>query len=125
VVVVVAVAVAEHVTAVASRPGRRQASGMAEDDPPDEKDALTVPIDGTLDLHTFSPREVRDVVVEYLHACRARGILEVRVVHGKGIGELRRQVHTTLERMPEVARFALAGEGAGGWGATLVWLRPA
>lgn len=98
---------------------------MAEDDPPDGEDALTVPIDGTLDLHTFSPREVRDVVKEYLHACRARGILEVRVVHGKGIGELRRQVHATLERMPEVVRFALADEGAGGWGATLVWLRPA
>jgi dsDNA-specific endonuclease/ATPase MutS2 len=49
----------------------------------------------------------------------------VRVVHGKGTGALRRQVHALLGRTPEVASFALAGESAGGWGATLVTLRPA
>jgi DNA-nicking Smr family endonuclease len=96
---------------------------MAQDDPPEE--GVPLPIDGTLDLHTFAPREVRDVVREYLRACRERGILEIRIVHGKGIGEQRRQVHAVLERLPEVDRFALGGEGAGGWGATLVWLRPA
>lgn len=98
---------------------------MAQDTPSDRNDALAVPIDGTLDLHTFAPREVRDVVVEYLHACHGRGILEVRIVHGKGIGELRRQVHAVLAGMAEVDRFALADEGAGGWGATLVWLHGA
>jgi DNA-nicking Smr family endonuclease len=93
--------------------------------PPSDDDApMPMPIDGTLDLHTFAPREVKDVVVEYLRECRQRGILAVRIVHGKGTGTLRRQVHALLGRMPEVERFALGGETAGGWGATLVTLRP-
>jgi DNA-nicking Smr family endonuclease len=91
----------------------------------DPHDPLAIPIDGTLDLHTFAPREVRELVPEYLRACRARGLREVRIVHGKGTGALRRQVHAVLARLPEVASFALAGESAGGWGATLVTLRPA
>ena len=84
-----------------------------------------LPIDGILDLHTFSPREVKDLVPEYLAECRRRGILEVRIIHGKGIGALRRQVHAIVGRLPEVDSFRLADESAGGWGATLVTLRPA
>ncbi len=84
-----------------------------------------VPVDGVLDLHTFLPREVKDLIPEYLAACRQREILEVRVIHGKGIGALRRQVHAILGRLPEVDSFRLADESAGGWGATLVTLRPA
>jgi DNA-nicking Smr family endonuclease len=91
----------------------------------DCEDAVTLPIDGTLDLHTFAPREVKELLPEYLRACQARGILQVRIVHGKGTGALRRQVHAVLGRLPEVASFALAGEAGGGWGATLVTLRPA
>jgi DNA-nicking Smr family endonuclease len=87
--------------------------------------AVSIPIDGVLDLHTFAPREVKELLPEYLRECQARGILQVRVVHGKGTGALRRQVHALLGRTPEVASFALAGESAGGWGATLVTLRPA
>jgi DNA-nicking Smr family endonuclease len=86
---------------------------------------VTLPIDGTLDLHTFAPREVKELLPEYLRACQARSILQVRIVHGKGTGALRRQVHAVLGRLPEVASFALAGEAGGGWGATLVTLRPA
>jgi hypothetical protein len=91
----------------------------------DPGEPVELPIDGTLDLHTFHPREVRDLLPEYLRACRERGILEVRVVHGKGTGTMRETVHAVLRRLPEVESFHLAGEEAGGWGATLVRLHPA
>jgi DNA-nicking Smr family endonuclease len=81
-----------------------------------------IPIDGTLDLHTFRPSEVGEVVPAYLEACAERGIREVRIIHGKGIGNLRRSVEALLERHPLVSRFATADERAGGWGATLVTL---
>jgi DNA-nicking Smr family endonuclease len=97
---------------------------MDEPDHSDSRAVVNIPIDGTLDLHTFAPREARDLVPEYLRECQARGILQVRIVHGKGTGTLRRQVHKVLSRLPEVASFALAGETGGGWGATLVTLRP-
>jgi DNA-nicking Smr family endonuclease len=90
----------------------------------DENEPVEFPIDGTLDLHTFRPGEVRDLVPDYLAACRERGILQVRIIHGKGTGILREKVHSILGRMPEVASFRLAGEDGGGWGATIVTLRP-
>lgn len=82
-----------------------------------------LPIDGTLDLHTFHPRDVKSLVPEYLRACQEKGILDVRIIHGKGTGTLRRTVHATLERLPEVASFKLASD-RGSWGATLVRLHP-
>ena len=92
---------------------------------PDESDApLELPIDGVLELHTFRPQDVKVVLAEYLLACREKGIIEVRVIHGKGIGEMRRTVHVLLGRMPEVERYTLAGEHYGGSGATMVRLRP-
>lgn len=75
-----------------------------------------------LDLHTFRPEEVKDAVRNYLAECRERGILQVRIIHGKGIGTLREIVHATLQRMPEVESFRLGGEDAGGWGSTIVIL---
>jgi DNA-nicking Smr family endonuclease len=82
-----------------------------------------LPIDGTLDLHAFAPRDVASVVEEYLRECRARGILRVRVVHGRGRGVQRAVVRRVLAALP----FVLASEDAppelGGWGATLVSLR--
>ena len=83
-----------------------------------------LPIDGVLDLHTFRPQDVKVVVTEYLAVCRDQGILEVRVIHGKGIGQLRQTVHALLRTMPEVASFDLAGEAWGGSGATFVRLKP-
>jgi len=82
------------------------------------------PIDGVLDLHTFDPGEVKDLLPDYLHACREKGILEVRIIHGKGTGMLRATVQAVLRRLPEVASFRLADETAGSWGATMVELRP-
>jgi len=86
---------------------------------------IELPIDGVLDLHTFQPREVKDLVPEYLGECRRRGILQVRIIHGKGIGHLRRTVHAILSRHPDVVSFTLDHPQFGGWGATLVALRPA
>lgn len=85
---------------------------------------IELPIDGVLDLHSFQPREVKDLVTDYLAECRARGILRVRIIHGKGIGNLRRTVHALLAKHPDVVSFALAGEAFGGWGATIAHLKP-
>ncbi|MBN2507970.1 MAG: Smr/MutS family protein [Verrucomicrobia bacterium] len=97
-------------------------NGMDSESTPDPP--VPIPITGELDLHTFQPREVKEVVAAYLDECRKRGILTVRIVHGKGIGNLRRTVHALLEQMPGVESFALAGESFGGWGATMTRLRP-
>ena len=90
----------------------------------DDGDPVELPIDGVLDLHAFHPQDVKDLVPEYLTACRERGIRHVRIIHGKGTGALRRTAHALLGRLPEVDAFRLAGEDAGGWGATLVTLTP-
>ncbi|NLI79988.1 MAG: Smr/MutS family protein, partial [Candidatus Riflebacteria bacterium] len=84
---------------------------------------VAIPIDGVLDLHTFSPREVKDLVPDYLAACLDKGIRHVRIIHGKGTGALRRTVHAILGRLPVVASFALADLDGGSWGATLVVLK--
>lgn len=85
-------------------------------------DALILPIDGILDLHAFRPQDVPSVVEEYLLACTEKGLLEVRIIHGKGKGVLRRTVHSLLERHPLVLGFSL-DSGNSGWGATVVHLR--
>lgn len=90
----------------------------------DDIGPVELPIDGTLDLHTFHPRDAKELVVDYLQACRERGILQVRIIHGKGTGALRETVHSVLRRRPEVKSFRLGGSGGGEWGATIVELRP-
>lgn len=84
---------------------------------------VQLPIDGVLDLHTFSPRDIKSLVPEYLAACRERGIFQVRIIHGKGIGNLRRSVQAILSRHPDVISSSLDHPEYGGWGATLVMLR--
>lgn len=90
----------------------------------DGDESVALPINGVLDLHTFNPREVKDLLPDYLDACRAKGIYEIRVIHGKGSGVLKQTVHSILRRQRGVVSFRLAGEDAGGWGATLIQLDP-
>jgi dsDNA-specific endonuclease/ATPase MutS2 len=87
-------------------------------------EAVELPIEGELDLHTFAPHEVKELVADYVDEAARRGVLELRIVHGKGTGALRRLVHAVLERHELVVAFRLADEREGGWGATLVQLRP-
>ena len=99
---------------------------MSRDELPDDgiPEAVELPIDGVLDLHAFHPRDTRTLIPDYLAACRDRGIYAVRIIHGKGTGALRQSVHAQLRRSPIVRGFRLAGEDAGGWGATRVDLVP-
>ena len=79
------------------------------------------PMDGELDLHTFRASEVGELVPEWLLSCRERGLVSVRIVHGKGTGQLRDRVITLLDRLPLVAWH---GQDAGNWGARQVRLHP-
>ena len=90
----------------------------------DEQAPLELPIDGVLDLHSFRPADVKDLIPDYIRECRKRRLYELRIIHGKGTGALRETVHAILRRTPDVASFGLAPGDAGGWGATLVQLKP-
>ncbi len=70
------------------------------------------------------PRDVKELVPDYLEECRDRGILQVRIIHGKGVGVVRRMVHAALDRLDFVESYRLGGHGSGSWGATLVELHP-
>jgi DNA-nicking Smr family endonuclease len=90
----------------------------------DQENAHEYPIDGELDLHQFRPDETREVVAEYIKECLDRGIYHLRIVHGKGIGVQREIVHGVLAGHPDVADFRQEGGSGGGWGATVVDLKP-
>ena len=89
---------------------------------PTDNEPVRIPIDGVLDLHAFSPKDAASVVDEYLRACIEERIYEARVIHGKGRGDLRRTVHSLLEKHPDVLKFNL-DSGHSGWGATVVYLK--
>ena len=97
---------------------------MSSEESDDLGGPLEIPIDGILDLHTFDPREVKDLLYDYLQACREVRILEVRIIHGKGTGTLRETVHSILAKMEGIESFRLAGGEEGGWGATCLRLLP-
>lgn len=87
-------------------------------------DPVAIPITGELDLHTFRPAEIASLLDDYFAECRKRGLLRVRVIHGKGTGTLRTTVHAHLRRSPGVAGFSQGDETTGSWGATIVTLKP-
>jgi DNA-nicking Smr family endonuclease len=87
-------------------------------------DPVAIPITGQLDLHTFRPADLGELIPAYLAECAARGRREVRIIHGKGTGTLRTTVHALLRRSPLVATFRSGDEHSGSWGATIATLRP-
>jgi DNA-nicking Smr family endonuclease len=99
----------------AEKPGGE--AGFSPEEP------VRVPIGEELDLHNFHPGEVAELLDDYFQECAAAGIWEVRVIHGKGKGVLKKRVRTVLQRHPLVVEFSDAGLGSGGWGATRVRLR--
>lgn len=84
---------------------------------------IIMEIDGVLDLHAFSPKDLKTLIPDYLEECFEKGIVEVRIIHGKGKGHLRRSVHSLLDRNQRVLHYKLAELHSGSWGATEVWLK--
>lgn len=103
-------------------PGAEEQPGP-EKQPGLDQQPQEMSIDGTLDLHMFPPREVKELVHDYLEECLRRDILELRIIHGKGIGALRTIVHSVLDRHPAVVWYGHQAD-AGSWGATVVRLQP-
>src|SRR4051812_19962918 len=97
---------------------------LSDDGPPREPDPVVLPIEDELDLHSFAPRDIPSVVEEYLRAAREKGLREVRVVHGRGAGVQRRIVRKLLAHVEGVVAYGDAPAERGGWGATVVHLRP-
>ncbi len=85
---------------------------------------VPLPITGELDLHTFRPEDIGELIPAYIDACLACDRREIRIIHGKGIGTLRTTVHALLRRSPQVAAFRIGDEHSGSWGATIVTLHP-
>ena len=89
----------------------------------DEPEPIRLPIEDSLDLHPFTPKDVRPVVDEYLKEAAGHGFREVRLIHGRGIGAQRASVQSLLAGHPLVLRFFDAPPERGGWGATVVMLK--
>jgi DNA-nicking Smr family endonuclease len=99
---------------------------MTDDDEPFDGDPnaeAEFPIDGVLDLHHFAPADTPFLIQDYLDECQRRGVLEIRIIHGRGKGTLRRTVEAALKKRTDILEAQLAPRERGGWGATLVTLR--
>lgn len=106
-------------------PRRKEPEDLADADDSDSPftEPIVVPIEDSIDLHAFSPKEIPSVVEEYIEQCVQAGIYEVRIIHGRGTGVQRRIVQSLLTKHPRVASFKDAPAEAGGWGATVVALK--
>ncbi|HYJ89975.1 MAG TPA: Smr/MutS family protein [Pyrinomonadaceae bacterium] len=92
-----------------------------EDDP--FPDVVDIEITDSLDLHSFQPRDVKAVVVEYLKEAHKKGFRIVRIIHGKGVGVQREIVRKVLAETDFVKSFKNAPEFSGSWGATIAELK--
>jgi len=95
-----------------------------EDAPVDEAEPVELAVTDVLDLHSFPPGEIGELVRDYLDLAVERGFAQVRIVHGRGVGVQREHVRRILERDPRVEAFGDAPLEAGGWGCTWARLRP-
>jgi len=91
--------------------------------PKREKEPILLPITDELDLHTFRPGDLGELIPAYLAECAGHGFKSVRIIHGKGIGTLRTTVHALLRKSDLVRSFRMGDENSGSWGATIVTLR--
>jgi dsDNA-specific endonuclease/ATPase MutS2 len=89
-----------------------------------EDEPIRIPITDVFDLHTIPPRDVKEAVEAYLEEAHALGLTALRIIHGRGIGVQREVVRSVLARTPYVVDYRDAPAEAGGWGATIVTLRP-
>lgn len=90
----------------------------------EDEDPVALPIEDSIDLHTFAPRDIPDVVESYLEAAHEEGLVEVRIIHGRGTGFQKERVRQVLEKSALVDHFEEATPDRGGWGATVVVLKP-
>lgn len=93
---------------------------MSDEGPHPDPEPVELPITDVLDLHSFPPREVKDVVRDYLDAAYDEGLRRLRIIHGRGVGVQRATVRALLERDDRVSGYGDAPAGSGGWGATWV-----
>ena len=84
---------------------------------------IVLPIEDSVDLHAFHPKDIPSVVEEYLEQCKQAGLTEIRIIHGRGTGVQRKIVRSILERHSLVLSFKDAPAESGGWGATVVILK--
>lgn len=87
------------------------------------EEPIVLPLEDSIDLHAFAPRDIPSVVEEYIHQCHQAGFFEVRVIHGKGKGVQRQIVQSVLAKNPLVSSFKDAPPESGGWGSTVVLLK--
>ena len=87
------------------------------------EEPVVLPLEDWIDLHTFSPKEIPDLLNDYLSECHRAGLKKLRIIHGKGIGVQREIVRTILKKCPLVDTFFQAPPEEGGWGATIALLK--
>ena len=96
---------------------------MEDDNFENVEELVEIVIDGVLDLHPFSPKDLKYLIPDYIDECLKLGILDLKIIHGKGIGNIRRSVHALLDKNSNVLHYKLGDENSGSWGATKIQLK--